>query len=117
MANKEPSTIAASSAENSAAAAAPDLRPGTKDAGGIVLFWYRIVFRLVQKVFGMVFKPHQTMREFAGEASAPAGAAGRYLMDFTRIAEKASYSSRAVVEKEARDSERLAGAIRGALEK
>jgi methionine synthase II (cobalamin-independent) len=54
-----------------------------------IFYWYRIVLQLVQKISGVLIKPNQTLREYVTATGKATGPAARYLVEFTRMIEKA----------------------------
>jgi hypothetical protein len=57
-----------------------------------ILYWYRLVVRLIQRITRVFARPQQTLREFVREAVPVLGPIARYLGEFTRIVERLFYS-------------------------
>ena len=84
---------------------------------GRLFYWYRIVIRLVQKVSGLLLQPNQTLREYIDDTGKITGAAGKTILEFTRLIEKVVYSPHQVTEDEVNNGEQLANKIRESLGK
>lgn len=87
-------------------------------AGGTrerILYWYRLVVRLIQRVIRVVPKPHETLREFAREARQALGPMGEYLMQLTKIIERLLYSRYEPAKEDLEKSQELSHGIEGRL--
>ncbi len=82
-----------------------------------LFYWYRIVIRLIQRVSGVLLKPNQTLREYAIDTSKATGAAGKPILEFTRMIEKVLYSPHQVTEEDAKNGEQLARKVRESIRK
>jgi len=82
-----------------------------------IFYWYRIVLQLVQKISGVLIKPNQTLREYVTATGKATGPAARYLVEFTRMIEKALYSSHKTSDDDVKTGERLAHSVQESLKK
>jgi len=80
-----------------------------------ILYWYRLIIRLVQGVTKAMLKPQQTLREFAGETSRVLGPFGKYFVELTGMVERLLYSRYRPTEKDAEKSQRLSHNIEEGL--
>jgi hypothetical protein len=80
-----------------------------------ILYWYRLVVRLIQRVIRVVPKPHETLREFAREASQTLGPMGEYLIQLTRIVERLLYSRYEPAKEDLEKGQELSRGIEGRL--
>ena len=86
--------------------------PDKNSPAGRLFYWYRIVIRLVQKVSGLLLQPHQTLREYLDDTVKATGAAGKIILEFTRIVEMVLYSSHQVTDNDIKNGEQLARKVR-----
>jgi hypothetical protein len=72
-----------------------------------ILYRYRFVVRIVQRITKILLKPQQTLREFAGESSGVLGVVSKYLLELTRMVERLLYSRYQPTEEDAEKSRQL----------
>ncbi|MFC2056395.1 DUF4129 domain-containing protein, partial [Chloroflexota bacterium] len=78
-----------------------------------ILYWYRLVARLIQGITETLLRPQQTLREFAYASSRMLGPAGKYFVELTKIVERLLYSQYSPTEDDAGKSEQLSHTIEG----
>jgi hypothetical protein len=76
-----------------------------------ILYWYRLVVRLVQRITLVLVRQQQTLREFALEAASTLGPIAKYLLDFTRIVERLLYSRYEPAEEDVERAKKLSDDI------
>jgi hypothetical protein len=69
-----------------------DLGEPTGEPRERIMYWYRLVVRLIQGITRVFARPQQTLREYVREAVPVLGPIARYLGEFTRIVERLFYS-------------------------
>jgi hypothetical protein len=69
-----------------------DLGEPTGEPRERILYWYRLIVRLIQRITRVFARPQQTLREYVREAVPVRGPIARYLGEFTRIVERLFYS-------------------------
>ena len=85
-------------------------RLGAPDGGqprNVILAWYRFVVGVIRVVARVMLKPHQTLREFAGESNRLLGPAARYFLELTKMVERLLYSRYQPTEEDAGKSRQL----------
>ena len=96
-----------------------DLTSGVDESGreprNIIFFWYRLVVRLIQGATKTLFRPQQTLREFASESSGVLGPAAKFFVELTRTVERLLYSKYRPTEEDVGKTEQLADAIEGGI--
>jgi hypothetical protein len=117
----ETSSIVENRSLSSQIAANPNIMANTsievKADDNRLFYWYRIVLQLVQKLTGMLVRPNQTLREYIRGTGNVTGPAGKYLLEFTRIVEKALYSPYKVSDADVKNGEKLARSVQESLKK
>jgi hypothetical protein len=120
--HKLPQTIVVTTPVSSLSSVAEDIAVdiGRRDESipvGRLLYWYRIVIRLMQKVSGLLLKPNQTLREYIRDTGQTTGSTGKIILEFTRIVEKVLYSPHQVTEDDIKNGEQLARKVRESIGK
>ncbi len=78
-----------------------------------ILYWYRLMVRLLQGMTKALLGPQQTLREFANQSSKVLGPFARYFIELTRMVERLLYSPHRPSEEDVEKSEQLAHNIEG----
>jgi hypothetical protein len=120
--HKLPQTIVVTTPVSSLSSVAEDIAVdiGRRDESipvGRLLYWYRIVIRLMQKVSGLLLKPNQTLREYIRDTGQTTGSTDKIILEFTRIVEKVLYSPHQVTEDDIKNGEQLARKVRESIGK
>jgi len=102
-------TAAAVSAEGSAVDEGADRIPG--EAHAAILYFYRLAARQVLKISKAIFKPQQTLREFAVEHGGVLGPASKYFMQLNYMVERLLYSPHQPAEDDMVNSRQLSQSI------
>ena len=76
-----------------------------------ILYFYRLAARLVLKISKAIFKPQQTLREFAAEHGGVLGPASKYFMELNCMVERLLYSPHQPAEDEKVNSQQLSRSI------
>jgi hypothetical protein len=85
----------------------PTAAVSRKGGENLIFDLYRFALKLVTALTHAVLKPHQTLREFAGENSPALGKLSRYFVDFTRLIEKLLYSRHKATQNDLQKSREL----------
>jgi hypothetical protein len=108
VAAKAQPDVAATNIDNISAIAEDRERKGANEGPRYrILYWYRLVVRLLQRSTRAVLQPQQTLREFAKETTSIVGPAAQYFVQLTRIVERLLYSQYRPTEKDVSHSEQL----------
>ena len=102
-------SAAAVSAEGSAVDEGAGPIPG--EAHAAILYFYRLAARLVLKISKAIFKPQQTLREFAVEHGGVLGPASKYFMQLNYMVERLLYSPHQPAEDDMVNSRQLSQSI------
>jgi hypothetical protein len=102
-------TAAAVSAEVSAVDEGAGRVPG--EAHAAILYFYRLAARLVLKISKAIFKPQQTLRQFAAEHGGVLGPASKYFMELNYMVERLLYSPHQPSEDDMVNSQQLSQSI------
>jgi hypothetical protein len=102
-------TAAVVSAEGSAVDEGAGRVPG--EAHAAILYFYRLAARLVLKISKAIFKPQQTLREFAAEHGGVLGPASKYFMELNCMVERLLYSQHQPAEDDTANSQQLSQSI------
>jgi hypothetical protein len=81
------------------------------ETNAAILYFYRLAARLVLKISKAIFKPQQTLREFAAEHGGVLGPASKYFMELNYIVERLLYSPHQPAEEDIVNSQRLSRSI------
>jgi len=76
-----------------------------------IIYWYRSLVRLIQKITKIEIKPQQTHREFASESSGALGPIARLFLELTRRVERLIYSKYKLTKEDIENSQQLVHAI------
>jgi len=76
-----------------------------------ILYWYRLVVRLLQRITQVLLGPQQTLREFAEESNRVLGLAAKYFSELTKMVEKLLYSRYNPTEGDVESSRHLSNKI------
>ncbi|MDD5190267.1 MAG: DUF4129 domain-containing protein [Dehalococcoidales bacterium] len=82
-----------------------------------IISLYRVTLILVEKITRIIFKPQETLREYARDVEKPLGKVGAFFGALTRIVEKAIYSPRRATEEEIKESRRISENIQQEIKK
>ena len=102
-------TAAAVSAEGSVIDEGAGRIPAEPHAA--ILYFYRLAARLVLKISKAIFKPQQTLREFAAEHGGVLGPAAKYFMQLNSMVERLLYSPHRPAEEDKVNSQQLSRSI------
>jgi len=76
-----------------------------------ILYWYRLVVRLLQRITKTLLGPQQTLREFAKESGRIVKPVAKYIFNFTKMVERLLYSQYRPTEKDVENSRKLSNKI------
>jgi hypothetical protein len=82
-----------------------------------LFYWYRIVIQLIQRASGVLLKPNQTLREYINDTGNSIGAAGKPILEFTRMIEKVLYSTHHATADDIKNGEQLARKVQESIRK
>jgi hypothetical protein len=82
-----------------------------------LFYWYRIVIQLIQRASGVLLKPNQTLREYINDTGDSIGAAGKPILEFTRMIEKVLYSTHHATADDIKNGEQLARKVQESIRK
>lgn len=83
----------------------------------IILYFYRLLLKLLQGIANKILKPHYTLREYAYENIKILGPFSTYFLELTKFVEKLLYSRYSPDEKDMLNFKRLSGEIEEGLKK
>jgi hypothetical protein len=83
----------------------------SKEPRNRILYWYRLVVRLLQGITKALLGPQQTLREFAKESSDVLGPAAKYFIELTKTVERLLYSQYRPTESDVAKSKQLSRSI------
>lgn len=81
----------------------------------IILYFYKLLLRVIQELAKIILSPHHTLREFAQGNSKILGPLSTYFLELTKMVEKLLYSKYIPSEADMRDFKQLSGNVEEGL--
>ena len=75
------------------------------------------MIQLIQRASGVLLKPNQTLREYINDTGDSIGAAGKPILEFTRMIEKVLYSTHHATADDIKNGEQLARKVQESIRK